>query len=1000
MDQSAVESRERFQFPDLLDSSSLSTPLITLRPIRARKRASSDTSSATLSNEQLANQNSPKRTKTTHNAKQSMVPDGPTVSPTLTPALPEPIPPATTTVATPDELAFFDRAKKFIANKNNMNEFLKLCNLFSQDLIDKSLLLTRAQSFIGGNPELFAWFKNFLGYEPETNVTQTKAKTVSGRVSLSNCRGLGPSYRLLPKRVSFFPSCTVKYVFLHQTSNLPGYRLMPLQERERPCSGRDQLCKSVLNDEWASHPTWASEDSGFVAHRKNQYEEGLHRIEEERHDYDFNIEACLRTIQQLEPIAQQILQTAPEERLNFVLPAGLGGQSETIYKRVIMKIYGREKGKDVISELFAQPYNVIPILLNRMKQKLEEWKAAQREWEKVWREQTQKIFWKSLDHQSLGAKQADKRQFQLKTLQNEIQVKYEEQRRQLEVQEVQIPNYQFAYSFKDEDVLVDASRLILIYAEHSHSGDYSKVISFIKEFVPLFFGIDPVKFEQRIQTSAQGSPANDYADDEAPSPDDGFSQKSHKTNKKPNLLRGVLDRGRSGKPSRKEKEESVASGSRGSTPDMASAADEDMAGGADSSNSNGIREESGPRRWVEYPSGINSVNVKDLAPDEPYKRESFNMYCNLPIYCFFRMFVILYERLLNIKQNEGEVHETIARAMHWKAAIDLKMIDKLPNEFFSDVSENANYYQQILNMFEDQIKGEIDVSQIEETLRRFYLQTGWQLYSFDRLLSALVRFTLGLFTSDSKEKTWDIYLLFKKDRAREDTTHQDELNYRKQVEKYSKDADVYRITFVSPVKLLTRTNRARTDLNFVLQSPPKMEAYVSIFKKDDPTFDVTALDRAKRWRYYLASYSSVDPTEGVPNDKVQLPYLKHSLIKPDESSEEYGALYDTLRSMEKLQFIIRAKDYRIEFENKGDGGVDYTVLSEAIRTGGEEGRREMEALREARSGLAQEKLVMNNAWMRGISRDDVDARKQAFRKDIDLPRAVEVEGDDEEMTDS
>lgn len=214
MDQSAVESLERFQFPDLLDSSSLSTPLITLRPIRARKRASSDTSSATLSNEQLANQNSPKRTKTTHNAKQSMVPDGPAVSPTLTPALPEPIPPSTTTVATPDELAFFDRAKKFIANKNNMNEFLKLCNLFSQDLIDKSLLLTRAQSFIGGNPELFAWFKNFLGYEPETNVTQTKAKTVSGRVSLSNCRGLGPSYRLLPKRVSFFLS------FLHSEIHL------------------------------------------------------------------------------------------------------------------------------------------------------------------------------------------------------------------------------------------------------------------------------------------------------------------------------------------------------------------------------------------------------------------------------------------------------------------------------------------------------------------------------------------------------------------------------------------------------------------------------------------------------------------------------------------------------------------------------------------------------------------------------------------------------------
>src|SRR3954468_5276534 len=104
--------------------------------------------------------------------------------------------------------------------------------------------------------------------------------------------------------------------------------IMGIQERSKPCSGRDEMCKQVLNDEWASHPTWASEDSGFVAHRKNQFEEGLHRIEEERHDYDFNIEACSRTIQQLEPIANQLLTMKQEDRGTFQLPPGLGGQSE------------------------------------------------------------------------------------------------------------------------------------------------------------------------------------------------------------------------------------------------------------------------------------------------------------------------------------------------------------------------------------------------------------------------------------------------------------------------------------------------------------------------------------------------------------------------------------------------------------------------------------------------------------------------------------------------
>jgi paired amphipathic helix protein Sin3a len=138
-----------------------------------------------------------KRAKTGHTAKQA-IPDGPPVSPTLTPALPEPMPPTTTTSPSQDELAFFDRVKKFIGNKNTMNEFLKLCNLFSQDLIDKQLLIYRAQSFIGGNQELFAWFKKFMGDDEEQQ--KSRPKTVNSRVSLSNCRSLGPSYRLLPKR--------------------------------------------------------------------------------------------------------------------------------------------------------------------------------------------------------------------------------------------------------------------------------------------------------------------------------------------------------------------------------------------------------------------------------------------------------------------------------------------------------------------------------------------------------------------------------------------------------------------------------------------------------------------------------------------------------------------------------------------------------------------------------------------------------------------------------
>lgn len=88
-----------------------------------------------------------------------------------------------------------------------MNEFLKLCNLFSQDLIDRNVLVHKVSNFIGGNPDLMNWFKAFVNYEGSDEVIDNRPKAPTGRVALSNCRGLGPSYRLLPKRVSLLFFC-------------------------------------------------------------------------------------------------------------------------------------------------------------------------------------------------------------------------------------------------------------------------------------------------------------------------------------------------------------------------------------------------------------------------------------------------------------------------------------------------------------------------------------------------------------------------------------------------------------------------------------------------------------------------------------------------------------------------------------------------------------------------------------------------------------------------
>lgn len=141
-----------------------------------------------------------KRTKVAH---KPGVADAPFVEPTLTPVMPEPIAPSITTAVSQEQLNFFDRTRKHLNNRLSVAEFLKLLNLFSMDLIDQEVLLHKASQFLAANPELLKFFKETVMAKGQDEIVENRPEPPTGRVSLSNCRGYGPSYRLLPKRVGF-----------------------------------------------------------------------------------------------------------------------------------------------------------------------------------------------------------------------------------------------------------------------------------------------------------------------------------------------------------------------------------------------------------------------------------------------------------------------------------------------------------------------------------------------------------------------------------------------------------------------------------------------------------------------------------------------------------------------------------------------------------------------------------------------------------------------------
>lgn len=64
----------------------------------------------------------------------------------------------------------------------------------------------------------------------------------------------------------------------------------------------------------------------------------------------------------------------------------------------------------------------------RLKAKEEEWREAQQGFNKIWREQYEKAYLKSLDHQAVNFKQNDTKALRSKSLLNEIESVYDEVR--------------------------------------------------------------------------------------------------------------------------------------------------------------------------------------------------------------------------------------------------------------------------------------------------------------------------------------------------------------------------------------------------------------------------------------------------------------------------------------------------------------------------------------------------------------------------------------------
>jgi hypothetical protein len=93
----------------------------------------------------------------------------------------------------------------------------------------------------------------------------------------------------------------------------PSYRILPPDYPPAPCSGRSLLELALLNDTWVSLPVGSEESYTFRHMRRNQHEETLFRVEDERFEIDMSIDTNATALRRLEPIAEEIYFLSRQE---------------------------------------------------------------------------------------------------------------------------------------------------------------------------------------------------------------------------------------------------------------------------------------------------------------------------------------------------------------------------------------------------------------------------------------------------------------------------------------------------------------------------------------------------------------------------------------------------------------------------------------------------------------------------------------------------------------
>lgn len=559
----------------------------------------------------------------------------------------------------------------------------------------------------------------------------------------------------------------------------------------------------------------------------------MHRCEEERYDFDLFITKNSLTIALLESIMAKMDSMTNDEKTKFKLPPDLGSKSPSIFRKIIRKVYDKERGEEVILALQNSPAIAVPVVLKRLKQKDEEWKKAKKEWSKVWREIHNKNFYKSLDHRFLLIKQSDKKNIAVKSLIHEIETLHAEQLKKRDSN----ATYQYSLSFKDATIFGDMKKIIKCYLRNCHNfneSDIKRIIKFLNEFIPKFFHIKNIEDD------------NDY-DDEEEEEDEKIenTDESHSTetvtendlsdSKNDSVTNRANDDLRKKILIKSHESNKMELDNISSTNSTYSILDSNE-------NENEITDsiESSVETQKSKKLGNENLKIQTFRP-------IFLLFGNNVFYCFFRLYHKLYERLQNLKNaSEKMAKEPDQLNLINPIAVELGFVKK------EVIQQNAEFcrkgrYNELLKLIKRFFEDTHENQEFEEKARILFTNQAYQIFTVDKVVQAIAK-QIQIITNDNVCQ--ELIKLYNKDCEKDLHSPRREAIYKLSVKTFLQDENLYKFEYNNLENILT----------------------IQLISKEDYLTD-SSISSEEKWSVYVDRYMQLGATEGIhikPNE----PFLK------------------------------------------------------------------------------------------------------------------------------